>query len=271
MGDDARSFVRWIGTASAIALVMCSLGVLTSEVAVPIFLNYASSIVGVTFATVATCGMAPKLPRAALVYVLVAVAALEIVATYHPDGHSEWAAFVVMVSLLLGGSTIGTVVGRAIQHAGQLFIVGVVFTLADTFSVFHPAGPSAVIVEAGPSLISFLALPWPVMGTGEFAPVLGVGDVVGAALFVGATRAHNLPVRRTLIALAVGLILTMLIVWWTELPIPALPLMSLAVLSVQPEARRLRTEDRKPALIGVLVLATLYGAAWIFSADSATP
>lgn len=271
MGEDARSFVRWIGTACAFGVAMCVVGLAFRHVEVPGFANYASSIVGVTAATVLTCAVAPKLPRAALVYVLVAVAALEIVATYHPSASSMWAAFVVMVSLLLGGSTIGTVIGRAIQHAGQLFVVGVVFTLADTFSVFHPAGPSAVIVSAGPSLISFLALPWPVLGSNEFAPVLGVGDVVGAALFVGASRAHELPVRRTVVALAVGLVATMLIVWWTELPIPALPLMSLAVLSVQPAARRLRKEDRKPALIGVLVLAVLYAAAWAFSSDGSTP
>lgn len=268
---DARAYARWVGSAAIAAAVMGIVGLIAPGVTVSPFATYASAFCGVVLSTLFVCWAAPALQRPSLIWVLVAIAALELVATLKPGTHSTWGACVVLVSLLLGGSAVGTVIGRAIQHPGQLLVVGVVFTLADTFSVFHPAGPSAAIVRSSPDLMSVLALPWPLFGMHEYVPVLGVGDVTAAALFIGASRVHELPLRRTIIALFVGLIGTMIFVWLAELPMPALPLMSLAVIAVHPRARRLRQEDKKPALLGILAMAALYVAAWLASSGGTTP
>ncbi|MBK8170210.1 MAG: hypothetical protein IPK60_07665 [Sandaracinaceae bacterium] len=271
MKPETIGYARWIGSALAAVLVMSVVSVFAPHVRVAPFVVYSTAFCCVVAATLFTAWAAPPLARSSLILVLVAIAALEIVATLKPGTTSLWAASVVLSALLFAGTAIGTVIGRAIQHPGQLFIVGVVFTLADTFSVFHPAGPSAAIVYAAPSLMSVLALPWPLFGTEEFVPVLGVGDVTAAALFISASRVHELPLSRTIIALFVGLMGTMAFVWWTELAMPALPLMSFAVIAAHPRARRLRREDRRPALIGFAVMATLYVLAWLALSRGTTP
>jgi hypothetical protein len=132
--------------------------------------------------------------------------------------------------------------------------------------VFNQAGPTAAIVE-NETLLSLVALPWPQLGarTTTIEPFLGMGDVIATALFVGVARRHGLHVGRTAAALFGALALTMAVVLLTETPIPVLPFMAFAVLLVHPAARRLRKEDRRPALIGLLGLMLVYAAIWRFS------
>ena len=106
------------------------------------------------------------------------------------------AAVAVTGALLTAGAAIGGAVGGRIEHPGHLLVVVVLSLLVDSFSVFHTAGPTAAVV-ARPELIAVLALPWPRFGTSEFLPVLGVGDVVFAALYMSTARQFGLPRLRT--------------------------------------------------------------------------
>jgi hypothetical protein len=82
-------------------------------------------------------------------------------------------------------------------------------------------------------------------GSGELAPLLGVGDVVFTSLYLAATRAHALPLRRSVLALSAGYALTTALVIATERPIPVLPLMGACFVIAQPAARRVSALDRR--------------------------
>lgn len=166
------------------------------------------------------------------------------------------AATCVTVGLLALGTLVGAVVGNAIDEAGYIVVVAVVSALVDSYSVLHPEGPTAQIVEIEVA-VNVLLLPMPILGTGEIAPLLGVGDVAFAAIYMVASRRHGLSLARTAVAIGVGLLGTLAIVIATGRGIPALPLMGLAVVIAQPKARALPRKDwvRAAVGIGVLVLA----------------
>jgi hypothetical protein len=201
----------------------------------------------------------PKLPAKALALLVVPVGALGLLGALRVGAPNAGTAALVTASLLFGGSLLGGVVGRAIEAPGHILVVVVVSALVDVLSVLHPSGPSAVIVQME-SVIALLALPFPLLGTDRIEPVLGVGDVIFAALYLGAAARHGLRRRRTVAGLGGGLLATMAVVLALELPIPALPFLGAGVLVAHPEARRLPPADRRKAATGlVLIVAVIAG------------
>jgi len=174
----------------------------------------------------------------------------------------RFVAALVTAALLGGATLLGAVVGGAVEHPGHLLLVAGVSSVADAWSLLTPAGPSAAIADS-PVALSVLALSWPMLGTDAIEPMLGAGDVVFAALYVAAGRAHGLPERRTLLALAVGFMAALGCVVWLEQPVPALPFLGFAVVAAQPRAWRLRVEDRgkAAAIAGAVVIAV--AALWL--------
>jgi hypothetical protein len=261
-----RALARWFASAIGAALLLVGAALVAPYVPVAPLFAFVIGFAAVATSMVTTALAAPLLPRSALAGVLLAIAALVLV--YALDlarGSSITGAAVITCALLLGASCVGAVVARGVEDPGHLLVVAVVFTLVDTASVFHKAGPTAAIVE-NETLLSLVALPWPQLGarTLTIEPFLGMGDIIATALFVGVAKKHGLDVGRTAAALFGALALTMAIVLLTEIPIPVLPFMAFSVLLVHPRARRLRKQDRKPALIGLLALMLVYAAIWRF-------
>jgi hypothetical protein len=259
-----RALVRWLLVIDAAAL-----GVVLASFAAPHLpatplVAYLVAFTAVATSVVASALATPTLPRAALAGALAAVVLLVVANVLGlTRGSNPMGAALVTLALLLGGTCIGAVVGGRIEHPGHLLVVALVFTIADSFSVLHEAGPSAAIV-ASETMLPLVALPWPQLGAEELtiAPILGVGDVVAAALFAGVARRHGLALWKTGLALFFGLEIAMALVVTLARPIPALPTMALAVLVAHPEARRLRPADRRQALLGLAVLA-LVGVAFL--------
>lgn len=167
------------------------------------------------------------------------------------------AAVLVTIMLLASGTITGSVVGSAIDRPGHLLIVVVVSALVDVFSVLHPSGPTAQLVQIE-AAVDVLVLPWPMLGTADIQPILGVGDVTFAAIYLAAARRHSLSVRRTIVALACALTVTAAVVIVSERGVPALPFLGVAMLAAHPEARRLPREDRVRALVGLVALALVF-------------
>lgn len=166
------------------------------------------------------------------------------------------AACAVTTCLLCVGTLVGGLVGSRIEHPGHLVFVALVSAGVDALSVFHPRGLSHAVAESEAAL-SVLAMSFPMLGTDIVAPLLGVGDVAFCALYLAAARAHGLPVPRTRAALVVGFALTALLVVLSQLPIPALPLLGLAVVAAHPRARRPRPADLRAGLVGVGLLCVV--------------
>lgn len=169
-------------------------------------------------------------------------------------------ALCVLTGLLLLGTSVGSWVGSRIQAPGHLAFVALVSAVADTISVTQPGGVSAQIAER-PEVLALLALPWPMLGTRDIVPLLGVGDVVFTSLYVSASRAHALSVPRTLLALGIGYALTTVAVIAWARPIPVLPLLGACVVLAQPATRAIAPADRKRGLWALTALACVL-AVW---------
>ncbi len=159
----------------------------------------------------------------------------------------------VLAGLLMLGTAIGAVIGRGIQDPSHLLFVALVSGVADVLSVMQPGGISKAIAEQ-PRALALLALPWPLLGVDDVAPFLGVSDVVFASLYVHATRTHDLPLVRSVLALAAAFAATAALVLIFQRPIPVLPLLGASIVLAQPRARAASAADLRR---GAWVLAAL--------------
>lgn len=204
----------------------------------------------------AVSATAPDLGRGALVVAGLGAATLAALAGHAP---SAPIAAGVALALLVTGTSVGAAIGSRIEKAGHLLPVALVSSLADLVSVLTPGAPSDVVADT-PALLSVLAVGWPMPGTADVPAILGVGDVVFLALYAAAARRHGLSRARTLVALAVGLALTALVVGATSMALPALPFLGASFVVAHPEARRLPVEDRRAALVGIVVIGIALAA-----------
>jgi hypothetical protein len=271
MTDEKGFAVKRKGSFLALALVSAACAglvfavwILSPALALPWRVaDFALVILAVTGMTLSAAAVAPVQRWWALAATIAGAAvALGMVAWYGAELPRAIAAPVVNATLLLAGASLGSAVGGRIEHPGHLLAVAAVSTLVDSFSVLHPAGPTAAVV-ARPAAIAVVALHWPVPGTHDVVPVLGVGDVIFAALYLAAARRFGLGVIRAAIAVAVGLVATLVAAMITGLPLPALVGMGVAVVVAIPQARRLPSKDRKKALVAIGVIALLWVVLWL--------
>ncbi len=264
LGPLPRFAAALLGCAAATAL----LAVLAPHVPLPVTteawaarVSFAIAFAFVTTEVLLVASVAAPLhgPRAIAIAGVMAAGLGAIAATQPPA--TAWGSALVALLLLGAGSALGAFVGNHVLSAGHLGVVAVLSSIADALSVFHEDGPSAQILQSAPTL-ALLAIAAPMLGTSDIPPILGVGDVVMAALYLAAGAKHGLPSARTLIALGVGLAVTLGSVVALERPIPALPFLGLAVVIAHPAARLPPPEERRQAAIGIGVAIVL--AAWLW-------
>jgi len=173
-------------------------------------------------------------------------------------GVQSLAAIVLVGTCLMAlGHAIGHTVGSRIEHPGHLLPACVVAACVDLASVIHPSGPTHTVV-ASKKALDLLTISFPVLGTHAYAPSIGVGDIIFAALVLATAVRHRLSIRRMALLVATGLILAGLSSALLQQAVPALPAIGLCVVLGVPAARRLRSEDRRTAVLfmaGAIVLA----------------
>lgn len=156
------------------------------------------------------------------------------------------AAVLMGAGLLLAGAALGARIGWEVQSASYLWPLVLVALGADIWSVTTPEGVTHQMMEDGlPPGVPFIILTVPVPGVG-LSPVLGIGDVLFTALFLGAVARLSLSLRRALLGLAVGFAICLGLLIALALPIPALPFLGLAGVialgrSARPEPKDLLT------------------------------
>lgn len=214
-------------------------------------------VVASTLILVAAVLARPLAPRRAATVVCGAVIAIAAIGT--TGAPTVPAAVAIDLLLLAGGATLGAAVGARIPEPGHLLPVAWVSALSDVASALGRGGPTAAIV-AHERALALLAISVPLPGAGEMVPVIGVGDVVFCALYVAAARRHHLGVGRMVVALAVGLAATLVALVVLRRPIPALPLLGVAVVAAVPAARRMPAGDRRAAVTAMVLVAVLTAA-----------
>lgn len=244
----------WVALASA--LCVWSASVLAPRLAVAPRASFACAFLAVTVEILALSRAAPSLsPRSLLSWVVTAIVAL---AWLHGREATGLSAALLSVALGTSGALLGAALGGRIEKPGQLVAVALVSGLADLWSVFDPEAPSARLAQetlAEPERLYAFALPFPLLGTPLVVAIIGAGDVVFAALYVAAFRAHGLSTRRALSALLAAFVVALvgLLVW--ERPLPLLPLLGGAVIACDPRARSLSAREWRT--VGVVCVALL--------------
>lgn len=219
-----------------------------------------------TFAAASATGLLPlalaanarMLPRPLIALAAASILALAGIFIASPD--QAVAALVVNLALLALAHATGGSIGRRVSHPGHLLPACAVAGAFDAASVFHPHGPSHAIARSARAL-TIAAVAFPVPGTRNVAPSLGVGDLVFMALVLGAAAAHRISILRTTACLAVGLVAAGTLAAGFHIAVPALVPLGAAVVIGLPEARRLRREDRSTAAIAVTVALGVLAAA----------
>ncbi|MEZ4254944.1 MAG: hypothetical protein R3A78_04390 [Polyangiales bacterium] len=229
-------------------------------------LGFAVSFACVVASVLGVSASAPKFPPRALggLAVPVAVLAAARAGWLGLAGVPDFALVPVAVSLLVAGTLVGATIGGRVQHAGHLSLVAYITSVADLASVLAPQGVTAQIVASRPTLAVF-AISWAIPGHDALEPILGVGDVTMTALYFLAARNLGLPLRRTWFALLIGYVAVLLVLVVGQRAVPALPFLGVAFVLAHPVTFRIRAEDRRAAVLGV-VLASAAGAWAVFRA-----
>lgn len=169
-------------------------------------------------------------------------------------------------ALLWTGSLLGAALGARIEKAGHVAAVAAVSGLADLWSVYDPAGPSAVLAQKlaeQPEQISAFALCFPLLGTSNIPPLIGAGDLLFCALYLAAFERHGLALWRAIVGMALAFAAGMALLLWLERPLPLLPLLGAAVVLVDPRARSLEKREGRTVLavlgfVSALLLVRLW-------------
>ncbi len=140
------------------------------------------------------------------------------------------------VTLLCITFTLGLWLAGELEKAGHMILLGILGMLVDVWSVFQ--GPSKNVGQAitehvvqqfetgvwhPPPVVEFLLLSWPQPGSDFIMPLLGFGDLVFIAIFLGGARRFGLSIPRTVFLLLAGLAHSFALAFYFQIPIPALP------------------------------------------------
>ncbi len=167
------------------------------------------------------------------------------------------AAFVMIgTALMTIGHGIGGMIGSRIQHPGHLLPACVVAASFDIASVIHPQGPSHALVSSEHAL-PWLTLSFPVFGARAFSPNVGIGDVVFAALLLGAAARHGLSRPRFVALITAGLIIAGQLAALLQQAIPALPIIGICIVVGVAPARIMRRKERRVAFWFMAASVTL--------------
>lgn len=151
------------------------------------------------------------------------------------------------VAKVVAAAALGLWVAENLEHASWVVLVAVVSAAVDIVSVY--AGPTKVLLDAGPQAVGYFTVALTVFGYSvtEGYTALGISDVVFFSLYLGAARRFGLRPAASAVAMVASLVLTVAAATYWE-ALPALPLLSVAFLVVNADRLwALRPRDRTTA------------------------
>ena len=169
------------------------------------------------------------------------------------------AGLVGTAGVLCLGTIVGALVGLRIQDPGHLTAVALASSAADLWSVHAPEGVThALVATPDVALQRLLTVSSAVPPSRTPDAVIGLGDVLFAALYLATTARHGLPRRRMLAAIGIGLLLAGASTFAARMALPALPFIGAMVVLSQPRVRVIAPKDRFPTIVaGALVVAAV--------------
>lgn len=223
----------------------------------------AASLVTFALGTVVSLGgltlTAPRKARPRESAALALIAALGLAAVAWRIAPPSLAGLATATAHLLLASALGASIGHRVEHPGHLLPACAVAAAADLASITTPGMPTRELLTTERAL-DLVAFPAPVPGTSSWAPVIGIGDLVFAALVLGAAAAHSLSRARASTALVLGALLAGVASAALERPVPALVPMAASVVALLPAVRRPRPRDRRATQLALALAAAVIAA-----------
>ncbi len=180
------------------------------------------------------------------------------------------------VLFLLACVGLGKFIARIVRERNLLLPVCLVAALADIYTVFW--GPTGKALEYAPKLVEKLSVAIPKLGSASgtegiaglsFVAVMGLGDIIFAALFFAAAARFGLNLQRTFWGVLMAIVVGMFVVLFSPVgPLPLLPFIVVGFLLANHDAFVISAQERRSLLIAgaflAIILATGIIAARLF-------
>jgi hypothetical protein len=190
------------------------------------------------------------------VQAVIAAASVALVVAAWAAGLPRWAIPVQVLGLVGVAHAAGGLIGRRVEHPGHVLPACAVAAAADIASVLSPEGPSNAVAKSESALALF-ALASSVPGTTALTFVLGVGDLIFAAIVLGVAARHGVSLVRVGILVLAAFATALAASAVTAAPIPALVPLGVFVVAGVPEFRRLEKKDRRAATFAMAAAAAV--------------
>ncbi len=162
------------------------------------------------------------------------------------------------LAVLLAAVLIGALVARYIfLDPDVLAVICALYIIVDIYSVY--LGPTGAIVARGGPVLAALTVHFPIVGSGQVVPLIGITDFAVWTACLVAARRFGFDYRRSFLAMAGALALTSVMGVAMARPVPALPLMMAAYLVVNRRGFRFRQRELWATGLGALVIVLLVG------------
>jgi hypothetical protein len=146
------------------------------------------------------------------------------------------AALLSAVGALEAASPFKALLGAAAGYGlarfifSPLIVYGLAVGVAIGDSVSVSAGPTRYVLNEQPRVVEFVALYLPEWG-GPDGSYLGISDLIFLAVYLYCAWRFGLRRRATAVALCLSFVASLAIAVWTDVAVPALPLLSVALLA----------------------------------------
>jgi hypothetical protein len=223
-----------------------------------------------------------------------------LIALWRLNQHGPVAMALLALALVAVALPIGYWLGSQMQRVSHLIPLGIAMSMADIYSVFQ--GPSKRIAagltayqddvarkaaEAAQALppeqasqaaaqavssvkaplLTYFLVHVPLAGQQSTAPAIGIGDLIALAFIFRAVWVHGISPSLAFMTAFTSTLAAMTVAQLTQMPIPALPLICIGMLSAFAISdARLRRLDRQEILLSigvVLLFGALLAAKWI--------
>jgi len=159
------------------------------------------------------------------------------------------------LALILSATSFGILVSQIIREPQLLVPVALVAAIVDYWGVNY--GTTKMMMSFAPRVLGTVGWTVPRVGSLEPATIMGPGDFVFLGLFFACIARFRLNWRRSILLIYLFLLVSMLLVYFSRLSVPALVPMAGAVLAANIRCFRLKRSEWFALLYAGMILAAI--------------
>jgi hypothetical protein len=140
---------------------------------------------------------------------------------------------------IIAATCAGLLLARLVEQLWWIAVAAFVVSLADSWSVFSSSGITHQVVAKAPRALHWATVQVPILGVPlRLASQVGVTDLLFLAMFLASAHRWHLGMQRNVLALAASFSVTLAldVELLPNRPIPALPMLALAMVLVNAPA-----------------------------------